>query len=177
MACDAYCGPGLAVNDRALDVGRRMRPLGPIERTIAAPPETVFDVIASPYLDRTPRAMQEKLNVWERGSDMAVAAHLTTRGRLTTTTVETVRFERPRRVSFRRLRGPVPHVVETYELRAAQRGTAFSTPATSAPTGGRSAARGATAWRRRGNVPSRPRSIPSPPRPNGAPLAGEARRG
>jgi len=50
-----------------LDVGRRVRPLGPIERTIAAPPETVFDVIASPYLDRTPRAMQEKLNVWERG--------------------------------------------------------------------------------------------------------------
>jgi len=68
-----------------LDVGRRVRPLGPIERTIAAPPETVFDVIASPYLDRTPRAMQERLNVWERGSDMALVAHVTTRGRLTTT--------------------------------------------------------------------------------------------
>lgn len=108
-----------------LGVGRRVRPLGPIERTIAAPPETVFDVIAAPYLDRTPRAMQDKLDVWERGSDMALAAHRTTTGRLTTTTVETVRFERPRLISFRLLRGPVPHVVETYELRAAQTGTAF----------------------------------------------------
>ena len=109
-----------------LGIGRRVRPLGPIERTIAAPPETIFDVIAAPYLDRTPRAMQDKLDVWERGSDMALAAHMTTTGRLTTTTVETVRFERPRRISFRLLRGPVPHVVETYELRAAQAGTAFS---------------------------------------------------
>jgi uncharacterized protein YndB with AHSA1/START domain len=108
-----------------LGVGRRVRPLGPIERTIAAPPETVFDVIAAPYLERTPRAMQDKLEVWERGSDMALAAHFTTTGRLTTTTVETVRFERPHRISFRLLRGPVPHVTETYELRAAPTGTAF----------------------------------------------------
>jgi hypothetical protein len=108
-----------------LGVGRRVRPLGPIERTIAARPETVFDVIAAPYLERTPRAMQEKLDVWERGSDMALAAHFTTTGRLTTTTVESVRFERPRRISFRLLRGPVPHVTETYELQAAPTGTAF----------------------------------------------------
>jgi hypothetical protein len=109
-----------------LGVGRRLRPLGPIERTIAAPPETVFDVIAAPYLGRTPRALRDKLDVWERGSDMALAAHFTTTGRLTTTTVETVRFERPHRVSFRLLRGPVPHVAETYELRAAPSGTAFA---------------------------------------------------
>jgi len=108
-----------------LGIGRRVRPLGPIERTIAAPPETVFDVIAAPYLRRTPRAMQDKLDVWERGSDMALAAHFTTSGRLTTTTVETVRFERPRRISFRLLRGPVPHVVEAYDLRTAEAGTAF----------------------------------------------------
>jgi len=108
-----------------LGIGRRVRPLGPIERTIAAPPETVFDVIAAPYLERTPRALQDKLDVWERGSDMALAAHMTTTGRLTTTTVETVRFERPHRVSFRLLRGPVPHVVETYQLQAAPAGTAF----------------------------------------------------
>jgi hypothetical protein len=106
-------------------VGRRVRPLGPIERTIAAPPETVFDVIAGPYLGRTPRAMDEKLRVWERSSDMALAAHFTGVGRLTTTTVETVRFERPHRVSFRLLRGPVPHVIETYELSAAAGGTEF----------------------------------------------------
>ena len=109
-----------------LGVGRRSRPLGPIERTIAAPPETVFDVIAGPYLGRTPRALADKLQVWERGSDMALAAHMTTTGRLTTTTVETVRFERPHRISFRLLRGPVPHVVESYELRAVPAGTGFT---------------------------------------------------
>ena len=109
-----------------LGVGRRLRPLGPIERTIAAPPETVFDVIAGPYLGRTPRAMRDKLDVWERGNDMALAAHRTVTGRVTTTTVETVRFERPHRISFRLLRGPVPHVTETYELKAVDGGTAFT---------------------------------------------------
>jgi hypothetical protein len=109
-----------------LGVGRRVRPLGPIARVIAAPPETVFDVIAAPYLGRTPRAMQDKLSVWERGSDMALAAHFTPAGRLTTTTVETVRFERPHRISFRLLRGPVPHVAETYELLPTAEGTAFA---------------------------------------------------
>lgn len=108
-----------------LGIGRRTRPLGPLTRTIAAPPEVIFDVIAAPYLGRTPRAMQDKLQVWERSSDMALAAHVTTTGRLTTTTVETVRFERPHRVSFRLLRGPVPHVVETYELREVPGGTEF----------------------------------------------------
>src|SRR5918997_3430663 len=108
-----------------LGVGRRVRPLGPIERTMAAPPETIFDVIAAPYLGRTPRAMQDKLQVWERGSDMALAAHFTPAGRLTTTTVETVRFERPHQISFRLLRGPVPHVAETYELRELPEGTQF----------------------------------------------------
>jgi len=108
-----------------LGVGRRVRPLGPILRTIAAPPETVFDVIAAPYLGRTPRAMADKLEVWERSADMALAAHFTTTGRTRTTTVETVRFERPHLVSFRLLRGPVPHVTETYELRDAPEGTAF----------------------------------------------------
>jgi uncharacterized protein YndB with AHSA1/START domain len=109
-----------------LGIGRRTRPLGPFTRTIAAPPETIFDVIAGPYLHRTPRAMQSKLQVWERGTDMALAAHLTSAGRITTTTVETVRFERPHRISFRLLRGPVPHVVETYELRELPEGTAFT---------------------------------------------------
>ena len=108
-----------------LGIGRRVRPLGPIARTIAATPETVFDVIAAPYLGRTPRALAGKLEVWERGSDMALAAHFTPAGRFTTTTVETVRFERPHRVSFRLLRGPVPHVTETYELGRAAGGTAF----------------------------------------------------
>jgi Polyketide cyclase / dehydrase and lipid transport len=106
-----------------LGVGRRVRALGPIDVTIAAPPETVFDVIAAPYLGKTPRALQAKLAVLERGSDMVLAAHYTRVGRRTATTVETVRFERPDRVSFRLLRGPVPHVTESYELRAAPPGT------------------------------------------------------
>jgi hypothetical protein len=109
-----------------IGVGRRIRPLGPIERMIAAPPEVVFDVIAAPYLDRTPRALAGKLDVWERGSDMALAAHMIVTGRVTTTTVETVRFDRPHRIAFRLLRGPVPHVAETYELAPAPAGTAFT---------------------------------------------------
>jgi Polyketide cyclase / dehydrase and lipid transport len=108
-----------------LGIGRRVRPLGPITRTIDAPPELVFDVIAGPYLGRTPRAMRDKLRIWERGTDMVLAEHLTSSGRLSTATLETVRFERPHRISFRLVRGPVPHVAETYELRAAPQGTAF----------------------------------------------------
>ena len=100
-----------------LRVGRRLRPLGPIRMTIDAPPDVVFDVISAPYLERTPRAMEGKLEVLERGSDMVLAAHYTPTAMLTATTLETVRFERPFRVHFRLLRGPVPHVVETFELR------------------------------------------------------------
>jgi hypothetical protein len=109
-----------------LGIGRRVRPLGPIELTIDAPRETVFDVIAGPYLERTPHAMRDELHVWERSSDMALAAHTTKTGRLTTTTLETVRFERPHLISFRLVRGPVPHVSETYKLRETSGGTAFT---------------------------------------------------
>ena len=109
-----------------LGLGRRIRPLGPLRMTIAASPETVFDVIAEPYLARTPRAMAAELRVLERGSDMALAEHFTDLGHgRVATTVETVRFERPERISFRLLRGPVPHVVETFELRPAAGGTGF----------------------------------------------------
>ena len=109
-----------------LGVGRRVRPLGPISLDIAAPPEVVFDVIAAPYLGRTPRAMRDKLEVIERGADLVLAAHFTrVAPGLTVTTVETVRFERPHRISFRLLKGPVPHVLERYELRPSETGTAF----------------------------------------------------
>ena len=129
LCCFAGAAGGYALLVRGaltldLGVGRRVRPLGPLDATIAAPREMVFDVIAAPYLGRTPRAMQDKLRVWERGSDMALAAHFTSATRLTTTTVETVRFERPHRISFRLVRGPVPHVVETFELHEAAGGTA-----------------------------------------------------
>ncbi len=98
--------------------GRRVRPLGPFGIEIAAPPPVVFDVIAGPYLGRTPRAMAGKLRVVERGSDMALAEHYTPvhGGRLTATTLETVTFDRPHRVGFRLVRGPVPHVVEEFRL-------------------------------------------------------------
>jgi hypothetical protein len=39
--------------------------------------------------------------------------------------VETVRFEPPHRISFRLVKGPVPHVLERYELRPSDTGTAF----------------------------------------------------
>jgi Polyketide cyclase / dehydrase and lipid transport len=109
-----------------IGVGRRLRPLGPIALDIAAPPELVFDVIAAPYLGRTPRALRGKLEVIERGADLVLAAHFTpVAPGLTVTTLEIVRFERPRRVTFRLVKGPVPHVLEHYELRASGSGTAF----------------------------------------------------
>jgi Polyketide cyclase / dehydrase and lipid transport len=106
-----------------LGLGRRTRPLGPLTARIVAPREIVFEVIAAPYLGKTPRALRQKLEVLERGSDMVLAAHFTPVGRLTATTVETVRFERPDRVSFRVVRGPVPYVTESYDLEPADGGT------------------------------------------------------
>lgn len=104
-------------------VGRRLRSLGPRSWHIAAGREIVFDVIAGPYLGRTPRALEDKLRVWERGSDMVLAAHLTPVKCGVTTTVETVRFARPERIDFRVVRGPVPHVVESFVLETAEQGT------------------------------------------------------
>lgn len=111
---------GLVTGALTLDtgVGRRTRPLGPQVVDIEAPRESVFEVIEQPYLGRSTRAMREKVRVLERGADMVLAAHFTpvAGGRLTTTTVETVRFTRPGRIDFRLVRGPVPHVTETFEL-------------------------------------------------------------
>ena len=102
-----------------LGIGRSTRRLGPMRVRVAASPDTVFDVVASPYLARTPRAMRRKLEVLERGTDMVLASHFTPVGRhLTATTVETVRFERPSRIAFRLVRGPVPDVRETFDLHA-----------------------------------------------------------
>jgi hypothetical protein len=100
-----------------LGVGRRVRPLGPQVVEIAASREVVFDVIAEPYLGRTPQALADKLRVLDRGSDMVLAAHFTPLGGrlgLVAQTVETVRFTRPERVDFQLVRGPVPHVVEAF---------------------------------------------------------------
>lgn len=107
-----------------LGIGRRSRPLGPQVVEVRAPREVVFDIIAQPYLGRPTRALQDKIRVLERGSDMVLAAHYTpVRDSLTAVTVETVRFTRPERVDFRLVRGPVPHVVEAFVLTEADRGT------------------------------------------------------
>jgi hypothetical protein len=100
-----------------LRIGRRIRPLGPLELSIAAPREVVFDVIAAPYAERPTRAMRDKVDVLERGTDLILAAHHTSLGgRLRATTVETVRFTRPGRIDFRLVRGPVPYVTESFLL-------------------------------------------------------------
>jgi hypothetical protein len=104
-------------------IGRRVRSLGPRSWHIAAGREIVFDVIAGPYLGRTPRALQDKLEVWERGSDMVLAAHFTAVKCGVATTLETVHFERPERIDFRLVRGPVPHVVESFVLEVSEDGT------------------------------------------------------
>ncbi len=100
-----------------LGIGRTVQPLGPFTWQIAAPRELVFEVISSPYLLRTPRALERKLRVLERSTDMVLAEHFTPVGPVVTTTLETVRFEPPDAVHFRLVRGPVPHVVERFELR------------------------------------------------------------
>jgi hypothetical protein len=107
-------------------VGRRERGLGPLVVDVAADRETVFDVIAAPYLGKTPRAMAQKLRVLERGTDMVLAEHYTKVGRRTAVTVEWVRFERPARVRFGLVRGPVPAVTETFELTPEGGGTRFT---------------------------------------------------
>jgi hypothetical protein len=47
---------------------------------------------------------------------MAVATHRTKLPWMDAVTVEVVRFEPPARVTFRLLRGPVPHVLEEFAL-------------------------------------------------------------
>src|SRR5207247_2669436 len=107
-----------------LDVGRRLQPLGPLLQPIRAPQEVVFDVIAGPYLGKTPRALADKLQVWERASDMVLAEHFTRVKCGSTTTLETVRFQRPERIDFRLVRGPVPHLAESFILRQGEPGPA-----------------------------------------------------
>ncbi|GGL35426.1 hypothetical protein GCM10010095_21020 [Streptomyces anthocyanicus] len=108
-----------------LGVGRRTRPLGPQSTDIAAARNVVFDVIAQPYLGRATRAAREKIHVLERGSDLVLAKHFTpVAGEwLRAVTVETVHFTRPERVDFRLVRGPVPHVVESFALTETAAGT------------------------------------------------------
>lgn len=65
-------------------------------------PDRVVDPIAVPYLsDRSPPALRDNIDVMERGEGMVLAGLRTPSARFTTTTVETVTFERPERDGFR----------------------------------------------------------------------------
>jgi hypothetical protein len=117
-AVGAYLGLVTGAVPLDLGIGRRTRRLGPLTVDIDAPRELVFEVVSAPYAERAPKALREKVQVLERGSDLVLAAHRTPiRGRLDATTVETVHFTRPERVDFRLVRGPVPYVVEQFVLR------------------------------------------------------------
>ena len=96
--------------------GRTLTPLRSQSLRVAASREAVFDYVAAPYLGRVPAAMRDHLEVWEQGEDLVVALHRSTLTGYTAETVEAVRFERPSRITFRHLRGPVPHAVESFEL-------------------------------------------------------------
>ncbi len=101
------------------EVGRTLRSLGPIPVDMTAPRDRVFDLIAAPYLGRTPCALADEISVLERGSDVLPAAHRTPLGAgLVATTVETVPFQGRDTVAFRLARGPVPNVVERFTLHA-----------------------------------------------------------
>jgi hypothetical protein len=100
-----------------LGIGRRTRPLGPLAVRVAAPREVVYDAACAPYALRRTRAMRERVEILERGSDLVLAAHRTPiRGGLTAVTVETVAFDPPDEIRFRLVRGPVPYVTESFAL-------------------------------------------------------------
>jgi hypothetical protein len=106
----------LAMGRLHLDLGwgRSVHRLGPITTSIAAPRELVFEMIAAPYLGRTPGG--SGIDVLVRGEDLVVAAHDTRVHFYTARTVEAIDFDAPRRVGFRHLTGPVPYAVEEFAL-------------------------------------------------------------
>ena len=110
-----------------LGIGRRTRPLGPLHLDIAEPRETVYAAAAATYADRQTRAVREKVEILERAGQMVLAAHRTPVGSgSTAVTVETVTLDPPNRMRFRLLRGPVPHVTETFTFGETAAGTRFT---------------------------------------------------
>jgi hypothetical protein len=97
-------------------VGRSLHQLGPVTVLIDAPRDLVFEYLSAPYLGRARRDGAETVEVLERGADLVVARHRSKVAWWAAETVESVRFEAPARVSFRHLRGPVPHALESFEL-------------------------------------------------------------
>jgi len=113
----------LAMGRLHLDLGwgRSLHELGPITVRIAAPRELVFEIIAAPYLGRTPGT--SGIEVVARNDALVVAAHHTRVHFYTARTVEVIDFESPTRVGFRHLTGPVPHAVEEFTLEEIGEGT------------------------------------------------------
>lgn len=109
-----------------LGVGRSVHRLGPITVRIRAPRELVFDVVAGPYLGKVPASMGGKIEVLARQGDLVVASHRTPLPFGDAITTESVEFERPERVTFTLLRGPVPHVREEFLLEDRDGETGFT---------------------------------------------------
>lgn len=99
--------------------GRSIHAVGPLCVRIAAPRELVFSELSAPYLEGAGERGPHRAEILERGEDGVVARHLTKVWFYTVETVEYVRFDPPRRVTFRHLRGPVPHATEEIVLREA----------------------------------------------------------
>ena len=106
-----------------IGIGRSIRPLGPITIDVAAPRDIVFDVAAAPYGPRPPAELRRHVEVLQRSPGMVLAAHRTPVGRHQAVTVEGVVLERPSRIGFHLVRGPVPHVVEEFRLEDVDGGT------------------------------------------------------
>ena len=106
----------LAMGRLSLDLGwgRSVHPLGPIEVRIAAPRELVFEIVEAPYRGRGPSG--SGIDLLARGDSLVVAAHHTKVHFYEARTVEAVEFERPTRIGFKHLTGPVPHAVEEFAL-------------------------------------------------------------
>ena len=105
-----------------LSFGRSLHQLGPITTTIHAPRELVFEMIAAPYLGRSPAAAAG-IEVLARSERLVVARHHTKVHFYTAQTTEAVDFTPPSRIGFRHLTGPVPHALEEFVLRSTDAGT------------------------------------------------------
>jgi hypothetical protein len=113
----------LAMGRLHLDLGwgRSLHELGPITVKIAAPRELIFEILAAPYLGRTPGG--SGIEVLAKSDDLVVATHYTKVHFYTARTVEVIDFDPPTRVGFRHLTGPVPHAVEKFALEETAEGT------------------------------------------------------
>jgi hypothetical protein len=96
-----------------LGVGRSIHGLGPINTTIVAPRELVFEIIAAPYLGRS---FVPGIEVLARSESLVVARHQTRVHFYMAQTTEVIDFAPPMRVGFRHLSGPVPHALEEFVL-------------------------------------------------------------